>query len=128
MFCFETVMIFCAFLRRDFLIVFLIGLSLNGSCSVVMIGVLVRFPARYAKRPLAGFQTWMCMRSILCSLIMFLRCLICVGSFLCLMGSLIVVISSFSRFAASLSRLSYGPRQTIGLNFLRSRNLASRYI
>jgi len=106
----------------------LIGLSRNGSCSVIMTGVFVRFAARNAKRPLAGFQTCTCMRSIFSSLMARFRSLMWAVSFLCLTGRRMTLMSSFSRFATHLSRVSYGPQQIIGLNFLRSRNLASKYI
>ena len=121
-------MIFETCLRRDFLIVFLIGLSLNGSCSVVMIGVFVLFPASRANLPLAGFQTWMWRRSIFSSFMMLLSCFSWDGSFLCFISKRITRMSSFSRLATQLSRVGDGPQQTIGLNFSRSRNLASRYI
>lgn len=66
--------------------------------------------------------------SIFSFLMISLSNLSCFESFLCLIGRRIVLISSFSMLFASLSRGSYGPIQTIGLNFSRSRNLASRYI
>ena len=104
------------------------GFILNGSCSVVIVGVFVLFPARSANRPLAGFHTWMWRRSIFSSLIMLLSCFNWAGSFLCLISSLITRMSSFSRLATQLSRVGDGPQQTIGLNFSRSRNFANKYI
>jgi len=112
----------------NFLKKFLIGLILNGSCSVIIVGVFVDFPASRAKRPLAGFQRWTWRMSIFSFLIISLRSLNCFESFLCLIGRRMTRISSFSRFFANLSKVSYGPTQTIGLNFERSRNFANRYI
>lgn len=54
----ETVTICFTFFNANFLKMFLIGLILNGSCSVMIVGVFVNFPAMSANRPLAGFQRW----------------------------------------------------------------------